>query len=367
MLEIEEKISNIKDDNDNLIKKINNFKLKQTQKSKELEVYQKEYPLKIAKLTEQLDNLATKKFKYFNNINKNKKSLKNLRTLLEGIQKLFNTYASKPGSNQREIDRIQDVLLRIHEHLKYPEDDIIIKINNGDLIFDDLPISHQFNDNDKKKDRDNPTRNKLYRSLSPSHKDKVNSKTLPVIAPKLKNEGPLKKAHLLSLNKFEYLTQKEMVTKPNYMKNNKKQNKAVEQKMKDEEDEKNSENTISEVDENKEDENEIRRSFYTSSDEDIPEIQDIEKMDKLLNLELKYDYEKATEEDFTFLIKKNEEFIALNEKILKFNKKAENTLDKKIKRQRLMELEVIRKTNVLKQVRTLSFSKMIFFLKKSKT
>ena len=333
--------------------------MKQNLKSKEIEVYQTEMPLKISKLTEQLNNLASKKFKNFNLINNNKKSLKNLKVYLENMQQLHNNILFKGGQlNPREVERIQQEIQHLYSHLKYPEEEIIFKINSGEFKHDHFTTNHN---------KDLLLRNKVntsndhkhFKSLSPKSNQINNSKTLPLINSKKQKVSQSKKQHFLSLNKFEYLSQRDLVTKPHYMMKHNKlmkkvQDNGVSKRLNEsiDEIEDQKENTISDLDEIKEaeQEEEIRKSLYISSDEDIPQIKEIENFVMILDMELNYDFEHSSNEDFTFLVKKNEEFIGINEKILKLQYKTDKSYNNKMNKVKKYYDEIIRKTKILKQV-----------------
>ena len=383
IFQLEEKISNIKDENENLSKKITLFKSKQCIKAKELEVYQKEFPMKISKLTDQVNILASKKFGNYGKINKNKKSLKNMKIYLESMYQLYNSHMRKAGLyDQRNLEKIHRDLEKLNTYLKYNDEEIINKINTGEFKHTDFTLnnhnlaninnSNEFANQLKNKTGSATANSKHYRSLSPkgNYTNQINNKTLPMINVQKHYESP-KKQQLLSLNKFEYLTQKENVGNPHYMAKIKKSSKIKEltekreDKINQEKNENLSENTISEADENREDD--IRRSFYTSSDEEIPEIRDLDNFVKILELELNYDYEHSTEEDFSFLVGKNEEFVKLNEKISKILGNVELNSKNKLILGRKKYTEMIRRTNVLKQVnKKFNLSKMNCFQKKLK-
>ena len=88
---MEEQISKFKKENAELAKRVRSLKNIQVMQSKELEVcnINKKYPYKISSRTEEIKNLVAKKHEYFDKINKNKKSLANLKKYLTRISDLL--------------------------------------------------------------------------------------------------------------------------------------------------------------------------------------------------------------------------------------------------------------------------------------
>lgn len=134
---MEEQIVKIKKenlDNNMKLKKLRNIQYTQ---GKELETNNliKKFPNQINAYTEEIKNLMNKKHEYYMKLTNHKKSLTNLRNILNSISK--NLDKTVNGKNfQRNVDNIslmqsiEDSLNNIKMDLNLPEEELIEKINN---------------------------------------------------------------------------------------------------------------------------------------------------------------------------------------------------------------------------------------------
>jgi hypothetical protein len=139
--EMEENIANKRKDNYDMSVQLKKLKTKQNVKGKELQTnnIMKKYPNQINSLTDEIKNIMGKKQEYLTKISNNKKSLKNLRSILSNVEKNYNNIVSsksfpKTVDNLTQIRIIEDTIQNFKKDLELPEEELIDKINKHETF-----------------------------------------------------------------------------------------------------------------------------------------------------------------------------------------------------------------------------------------
>lgn len=275
---MEDQIEKLKKENIESLKRVKHFKNLHLVNAKELEALNlnKKYPAQINTHTDEIKSLVVKKHEYFEKLNKNKKSLKNLKDILIKVEKnyldmLIKIPKSDRSGNESLINIINDLLKSLKDDLLVEEKDFLEKMQIKDLAH--LPTGI----NDKK----------AYRVSIPKIQN-----AQPIILPTLKTkQSPIRVVSLTAnnkgiFNKYEYLASKDKTVKPHYMIQGRSKEKVLEEKSDD----------ISLESEN-----------------------------------LKYDYENTHDTDYQKILKKSEQLQERNKKIEKHIKESEKLYEKKLK------------------------------------
>lgn len=315
MNEMEEQIANFKKENSELTKKVRVLKNTQIIQSKELEVWNmnKKHPNKINAHTEEVKNLVAKKHEYFNKLNKNKKSMVNLRSYLARISKTFKEVLFNPKYNtngkQSEtlIKGIEEELSRINEEMKGSDEEILERV----CVMPSY-TSKNTNANSILLRAQMSKRNNLPSVTNKSKSPKALKSFLPAISNPFDRKSPThyssqspKKEYKGIFNKYEYFTTKERKTLPNYMVK-KKPSPGTKNK---------SQPSPKKNDPIDETQNENSEDFKEEDDHTAIEI----------------DYDNTFDSDYNALLKKKDQLDRINTKIEKNIKEIEKLYEKKFK------------------------------------
>ena len=131
--EIELKLDEMKLENKQLNKQIQNLKKEQNSKKKVLEKYStnKKYPQEIKSYTDEVKTLSLKKRDYYLKLLNNKKSLNHCLTQLESVDNLYNEYKEKKNYSHHKVEQ---ELTKLKMDLKGNENEIWDKVEKGMTI-----------------------------------------------------------------------------------------------------------------------------------------------------------------------------------------------------------------------------------------
>lgn len=131
--EIELKLDEMKLENKQLNKQIQNLKKEQNSKKKVLEKYStnKKYPQEIKSYTDEVKTLSLKKRDYYLKLLNNKKSLNHCITQLESVDNLYNEYKEKKNYSHHKVEQ---ELTKLKMDLKGNENEIWDKVEKGMTI-----------------------------------------------------------------------------------------------------------------------------------------------------------------------------------------------------------------------------------------
>jgi hypothetical protein len=307
---MEEQIEKLKKENTESMKRVRHLKNTHLVNAKELEVLNlnKKYPTQINTYTDEIKSLVVKKHDYFERLNKNKKSLKNLRDILNKVENSYNDLIGKIPKSERNnteglISMINDLLKSLKEDLCVDEKDFLEKMKFKDLGH--LPAGV----NEKKTHR---------ASTLPKIK-----KQEPLVLPTVRNTKQSPKRIGLNsnkgiFNKYEYLVSKDKTIKPHYLIQGRSKEKLIEEKDDD------------------------------SMESDI----------------LKCDYENTYDNDYLKILKKSEQLQDRNKKIEKHIKESDKLYEKKLKDIQSTIEHNANKLKSIRQVYVTNSSKMNFSLRR---
>jgi hypothetical protein len=309
-------IEKTKKENADLIKRIRNLKNMQVFNSKELEILNinKKYPNQINIYTDEIKNQVAKKHEYFSKLNKNKKSITNMKTLLTRTIKYYNDLPNpikQDKSNLLVVKAIEETINSLNKELGSTEEEIIDKINNNNSPYSNL-MDYNVNNENKKLNYKIITNNR-----SPKN---TNAFILPKIVTNNKSYNNIMSKRSISPNKHINSSNKGIYTNKGLdIYNNNNNNVTNRNSMPHYMNNNNSGKIVK---------NEINDN----------EIQDLE-------------YENVTDTDFSNLLKKKEQLLKVGETLLKNIKEVDKLHEKKMKDLKSTVEHNTRKLQMLQQVK----------------